>query len=124
MVYDPIQDGVFIVTSNGLCYLSADGKVTILDQFPYSNNYDLICNSDGTCWILSSAGIYVANAKDLVKCEDGISVNQFQTGISGFFSRKFMDRKRNDDLYLCCDTGVVKVNMAKYDMTTKSYRMI
>ena len=51
MVYDPIQDGVFIVTSNGLCYLSADGKVTILDQFPYSNNYDLICNSDGTCWI-------------------------------------------------------------------------
>ena len=33
-------------------------------------------------------------------------------------------KEENDDLYLCCDTGVVKVNMTKYDMTTKSYRMI
>lgn len=125
MVYDPIQAGVFIVTSNGLCYLSADGKVTILDQFPYSNNYDLICNSDGTCWILSSAGIYVASAKDLVKNvrTEYPLINSKRGFRASLVANSWIGRE-NDDLYLCCDTGVVKVNMTKYDMTTKSYRMI
>ena len=29
-----------------------------------------------------------------------------------------------DDLYLCCDTGVVKINMSQYDISARSYRMI
>lgn len=125
MVYDPIQDGFFIVTSNGLCYMSADGKITILDQFPYSNNYDMICNRDGTCWILSSAGIYVANAKELVKNvrQEYPLINAKRGFRASLVANSWIGREK-DDLYLCCDTGVVKVNMTKYDMATKSYRMI
>ena len=67
MVYDSFSDGVFIVTSNGICYTSAKGEVKKLDNFPYSNNYDMICDPDGTCWILGSAGIFVAQSKDLIE---------------------------------------------------------
>ena len=67
MVYDSFSDGVFIVTSNGICYMSAKGEVKKLDNFPYSNNYDMICEPDGTCWILGSAGIFVAQSKDLIE---------------------------------------------------------
>ena len=67
MVYDSFSDGVFIVTSNGICYTSAKGEVKKLDNFPYSNNYDIICDPDGTCWILGSAGIFVAQSKDLIE---------------------------------------------------------
>ena len=88
---------MFIVTSNGLCYMSKDGKVKSLDKFPYSNNYDIVCNKNGICWVLGSAGIYEAKIKELIK---------------------------SGALYLCCDTGVVKVNMSDGSKGDDSYRMI
>lgn len=67
MISETVYGGMFIVTSNGLCYMSKDGKVKSLDKFPYSNNYDIVCNKNGICWVLGSAGIYEAKIKELLK---------------------------------------------------------
>ena len=37
--------GVFIVTSNGICYMDTEGKIRSLDKFPYYNNYDIVAVS-------------------------------------------------------------------------------
>lgn len=125
MVYAPSTDGVFIVTSNGLCYMSPDGEIKSLDQFPYSNNYDMVCDEDGTCWILGSAGIYVAEVSDLLENtkRDYPLVDTKRGFRSSLTANAWLCREGNE-LYLCCDNGVIKINMSKYDLTAKSYRVI
>lgn len=125
MVYDPSSDGVFIVTGNGLCYMFSDGEIKSLDQFPYSNNYDMICDEDGTCWILSSAGIYAAEVSDLIEnTKNDYPLVDAKRGFRSSLTANAWLCREGDDIYLCCDSGVVKINMSKYDMTAKSYRMI
>jgi len=67
MIYDEVSGGMFIVASNGLCYMSPEGIIKKLNRFPYSNNYDVIPGEEGIIWILCSAGIYVANSEQLVE---------------------------------------------------------
>ena len=125
MVYDPFSDGVFIVTSNGLCYISPNGEIKYLENFPYSNNFDMICDADGISWVMGSAGIYVAETEYLIADakRDYTLVNSKRGFRSSLTANSWVCRE-GDDVYLCCDTGVVKVNMSQYDMSVKSYRMI
>lgn len=125
MVYDPFSDGVFVVTSNGLCYISPNGEIKYLENFPYSNNFDMICDADGICWVMGSAGIYVAETEYLIADakRDYTLVNSKRGFRSSLIANSWVCRE-GDDVYLCCDTGVVKVNMSQYDMSVKSYRMI
>ena len=116
---------MFIVTSNGLGYMSKDGKIKSLDKFPYSNNYDIVCNKNGSCWILGSAGIYEAKIKELIKNvrKDYLLINSKHGFRSSMVANSWLCREK-DVLYLCCDTGVVKVNMSDDNMADDSYRMI
>ncbi len=124
MVYEPESDGMFIVTSNGLCYRNAKGEVSWLDQFPYSNNYDVICR-DGTCWVLGSAGIYVGKASDIIANErTEYPIMDAKKGLRSSLTANAWPCKDGDDLYLCSGTGAIKINMSNYDITAKSYRML
>ena len=124
-VKDPKSDGVFIVTSNSLCFLEADGTVSVLDKFPYFNNYDIWVKDEDTLFVMSSAGIYVVERDDLV------------TG--GEIAWELLDAKRglgtsltanswnyyngSGELFLPCDTGVYIIDVEKYNSDVRSYRM-
>ena len=125
MVYDSYTNGIFIVTSNGLCYMSPEGEIKKLDNFPYSNNYDMICEPDGSCWILSSAGIYVANTSELLENtkREYVLIDSKKGFRSSLTANSWLCRE-NDIIYLCCDSGVVKIDRSSYDMYSKYYRMI
>lgn len=124
MVYDASTDGMFIVTSNGLCYMYADGNIKNLDQFPYSNNYDMVCD-DGSCWILGSAGIYVAKSEDLItNTRTEYPLMDAKRGLRSSLTANAWMCKEGDLLYLCSGTGVIKVNTSNYDITARSYRML
>ena len=43
-----------------------DDKVHTLENFPYSNNFDIFFGNTGDAWILSSNGIYKVKSSDLV----------------------------------------------------------
>ena len=107
MVYDPFSDGVFIVTSNGLCYISPNGEIKYLENFPYSNNFDMICDADGISWVMGSAGIYVAETEYLIADakRDYTLVNSKRGFRSSLTANSWVCRE-GDDVYLCCDTGV------------------
>ena len=64
--YDKERNVYWIVTSNSLAYMDSSYKVTTIQNFPYSNNFDLYINSKGEAWILSSNGIYVVSAETLL----------------------------------------------------------
>ena len=63
--YDPARKLFWLVTSNSISYMTEDYRVTTVNKFPYSNNFDLYENSRNIMWILSGSGIYVLPTDEL-----------------------------------------------------------
>ena len=112
---DPDNNVVWIVTSSALAYMTPDHKVTKIKNFPYPNNFDLYRNSKGDMWVLSSNGIYVLPAADLIANGDITPV--FYSVASGLpciaTANSYSDLTADGDLYIAGTTGVGKVNIEK-----------
>ena len=126
-VYDEKGKGVFIITSNGMCYMDPDGSVRILNNFPYYNNYNVYLNeTSDRLFVMSSAGIYVAAREDVVSDQ-----NDYQYELLD--SRRGLDSSlvanswnySNDDgeIYLPTDSGVYMLNTNAYTDAAHVYRM-
>ena len=50
--------------------MAEDYKIVTIQKFPYSNNFDVVENSKGDLWILSSNGIYVTSVEDVMENEE------------------------------------------------------
>lgn len=112
---DVSRDLVWIVTSNSLACMTADRTVVTIQQFPYSNNFDLYENSNGEMWILSSNGIYVSDVDELLA--NGEIHPLFYGRDNGLpcisTSNSYSELTPDGDLYLAGTTGVAKVNIEK-----------
>lgn len=101
----------WIITSNSIGYMK-DEKITTLKNFPYSNNFDIYLDNSNRAWILSSSGIYIVNADQLLS---GDNVEYLFYGsesvpyITTANSRSFL----GDDgtLYIACSSGVCSINI-------------
>ena len=110
---DTTRDVVWVVTSNSIAYMNEMGQVTTVKNFPYSNNFDLYQNSKGDMWILSSNGIYVISADELIANEE---INPLYYGRDNGLSciataNSYSDINDKGDLYISGTTGVSKVNI-------------
>ena len=110
---DTAKDIYWIITSNSIAYLDSDYKVTTIEKFPYSNNFDVYQNSKGELWILSSNGIYIIPSDEMVKNEEIIPVYYGRdNGLSCIATaNSYSDLTDSGDLYIAGTTGVVKVNI-------------
>ncbi|MCR5410903.1 MAG: HD domain-containing protein, partial [Lachnospiraceae bacterium] len=124
-VKDPKSEGIFIVTSNGLCYLDVDGSVRILENFPYFNNYDIWVKDEDTLFIMSSAGIYVVDRDGLVSDKDmGWELLDARRGLgTSLTANSWNYYNGKGELFLPCDTGVYVIDVEKYNSDVRSYRM-
>ena len=125
-VSDPKSNGVFIVTSNGLCYMDEDFSVRSLNQFPYFNNYDICFSDPDTLFVMSSAGIYVAKRDELLSGSPDFSCDLLDTrrGLnSALTANSWYYYDEDNDLFLPCDTGVFIINTKQYAMGSKAYRI-
>ena len=104
----------WIITSNSLAYLK-DGKITTIQKFPYSNNFDMYENKDGKMWILSSNGIYVISSDELLKNEEISPVYYSRdNGIPYITTAKSYSYLSDEgNLYISGNAGVAKVNIDK-----------
>ena len=112
---DPDREVFWIVTGDSLAYMTADYQVHVIEQFPYSNNFDLYENSEGDMWILSSNGIYIVPAEQLLE-NGGIDATFY--GIPDGLpciatANSYSELTENGDLYIAGSTGVAKVNIDK-----------
>ena len=122
---DVSRDIYWIVTSNSLAYMTADYKITTINNFPYSNNFDLYENSLEEIWVLSSDGIYVDKAENLIAngelspvfygIENGLPVIATSNSYSCVTDE--------GDLYIAGTTGVAKVNIEKGFETVDNIKM-
>ncbi len=110
---DPYRDIYWIVTSNALAYMNASYEVTVVKNFPYSNNFDLYENSKGEMWILSSNGVYVIPAAELLRNEkiDPHFYNR-DDGLSNVAtSNSYSELQPDGTLYIAGSEGVTMVNI-------------
>jgi energy-coupling factor transport system substrate-specific component len=124
-IKDPKSDGVFIVTSNSLCYLEPDNTVRVLDKFPYFNNYDIWVKDEDTLFVMSSAGIYVVERDELVEGgEIAWELLDARRGLgTSLTANSWNYYNGNGELFLPCDTGVYIIDVEKYNSDVRSYRM-
>ena len=124
-VKDPKSEGVFIVTSNSLCYMDPNGSIRVLDDFPYFNNYDIWVKDEDTLFVMSSAGIYVVERDELVSGgEIAWELLDARRGLgTSLTANSWNYYDGNGKLYLPCDTGVYIIDVEKYNSDVRSYRM-
>ena len=126
-VPDARTGGVFVVTSNGLCYMNTDYTIRRLDNFPYYNNYDIWIKGMDDLFVLSSAGIYTVDRNELLSGRDDISYELLDSrrGLNSSLTANswtwFNDE--TGELYLPCDTGVFVINTNSFSSGSKIYRM-
>ena len=112
---DTRNNVIWIVTSSAIAYMTPDYEVVKIKNFPYPNNFDLYQNSKGDMWVLSSNGIYVLPAEDMLANGDIAPV--FYSAASGLScittANSYSELTEDGDLYVAGTTGVAKVNIEK-----------
>ena len=110
---DPKNNVIWIVTSSAIAWMSPDYTVTTVNKFPYTNNFDLVENSKGDMWVLSSNGIYVVPTADLLA--NGPIDPLYYSISSGIpciaTANSYSDAGPDGNLYIAGTTGVCKVNI-------------
>ena len=110
--YDSYRDIYWIITSNSIAYMK-DGKITTVSNFPYANNFDIFFNDYGQLWVLSSAGIFVVNAEDMI-ANGAIPYEQLDSEsglpyVTTANSRSYIDD--SGSLYISGTSGITLVNI-------------
>ncbi len=110
------ERGVYwLITSNCLAYMKG-GDITNVRSFPYNNNLDLFTDKRGNLWVLSSHGIYLVNAQDVL--DDRVEEYKLYSLANGLTTiplahgRSALDD--NGDLYIAGQTGISRVNIEKH----------
>ncbi len=105
----------WIVTSNSIEYMK-DGVITNVSTFPYSNNFEIIPDSNNNLWVLSSQGVYVVSASDVIS--DSIEDYRLYDVFNGLTSvpvshcHSCLDEEGN--LFIAGQSGVSRVNIDHY----------
>ena len=120
-VLDPKGEGVFLITSNGLCYLDLAGgedRIRPLERFPYFNNYDLWARDPDTLFVMSSAGIYVVDRDELLYGDGELPYEllDHRQGLDSSLTANswpWYDQETGR-LFLACDDGVDVIDVEAY----------
>ena len=110
---DMINDVYWIVTSNSLAYLNSAYEIKTVTNFPYSNNFDLYTNTKGEVWILSSNGVYVTTAGNLIANQEiEYTFYNMNSGLPFVTTANSYSALTDDgDLYIACSEGIARVNI-------------
>ena len=127
VIEDTEGNGLYIITSNGFCYMDKNGNIRLLEDFPYYNNYDVWPCDNGNLFVLGSAGIYVVNRENILNPDEKMDYDLLDSrrGLNSALtvnSWDYMDEEGN--LYLSTDNGVFVVNTNNFALSRKSYRMM
>ena len=111
--YDRFRDVYWIITSNSIAYMK-DHKITTIQNFPYANNFDIYFDTNNNVWVLSSNGIYVVDADELMEDSEDIIYTLYNSDsglphVTTANSRSFIDT--DGTLYIAGTTGISKVNI-------------
>ncbi|MCR5005606.1 MAG: SpoIIE family protein phosphatase [Clostridiales bacterium] len=110
---DPTRNIYWLITSNSLSYMTEDYDVITIQNFPYTNNFDIYFNDKDEAWILSSNGLYVIPVEDLLKNEAIDPIHyRHSDGMPCYpTSNSYSELTVDGDLYIAGNTGSALVNI-------------
>ena len=126
-VEEPNGKGLYIITSNSLCFMDNNLSIRKFNNFPYYNNYDIQINKNGKLFVLGSAGIYVVDNKTLLSDPEKLQTDLLdsKSGLNTSLTANAWNYcDENDNLYLSCGTGVYVLNLNNYLFGNLSYHMM
>ncbi len=109
--YDEGRGGIWIVTSNSVQYMKS-GVIKQIKSFPYNNCFDLLADGNNNFWVLSSGGVYVVNADEMLADEvRDYRLFTFTNGLTSIpIGHSYSLLEANGDLYIAGQTGVSLIN--------------
>lgn len=126
MTGDADNENLFIVTSNGICYWDMEQGIRKLNNFPYSNNYDLYDTGNGKIYTTSSAGVFGLDKEELLGGGPLTYENlNYLNGLRSSFTANawnYMDEQGN--WYIAAGTGVTVFSLDSYMNNNMTYRML
>ena len=112
ILYDKERGGYWVLTSNSIEKMK-DGKAQKIEQFPYSNNFDIRYDNHGDIWVLSSNGLYEVNADQMM--QNGEIDYQHYDADAGLTcmptANSWSALDEDGTLYIAGTTGVSSVNI-------------
>ena len=114
----------WIITSNSIAYMK-DDKITTVKNFPYSNNFDIFSDKKGGVWVLSSNGIYMTGADQLIADEKPEYVlYDTSCGLPSVATANSRNCISEDGtLYIAGTTGISSVNIYKAESAASDVRL-
>ena len=116
---DSARDLIWVITSNTVEYIKY-GHITKVNTFPYNNNFDVIENNKHELWFLSSDGLYVMNADDVLN--NNIQNYKHYDVSNGLNSTPILysySGAKGSILYIAGNAGVTAVDINNFnDFTT------
>lgn len=109
-------DGRLYVTSNDIYYHKNTGEIRRLNNFPYSNNYDIYIDKNRNAYVSSSCGMFVVNEQDLLANEETYTYTllDYKRGLDTGLVANSFDYIKNNKLYICCNDGARVLNLDSY----------
>ncbi len=115
IIKDDERQVLWLVTSNSIEYMK-NGVIKQVTTFPYNNNYDIYFDNSGNAWIMSSYGIYMVAADEMVK--DEITDYRLYTIANGLpyaiTSNSYGCIDENGNAFIPGRFGVIKVNIHNF----------
>ena len=121
----PCSGGRLYVCSNGL-YYHEGSSIRKLENFPYSNVYDVFITEDRAVYVTSSAGLYVVKESDLLADEGEYTYALLNSkrGLTTTFTANSYSVLEKDRLILCCTEGVQILNLSDYKNFDQHYQIV
>ncbi len=119
------ENVIWIVTGNSLAFLSPDGRVTTVRNFPYANNYDVYENSKGELWVLASSGIYAVPVKQLLANGeiDAVHYNYYSGLPYTPTANSYSELTGDGDLFIAGNEGTIHVNIENHYESHETVRL-
>ncbi|MCR4604978.1 MAG: response regulator [Eubacterium sp.] len=116
------RNGYWVISSNSIQYMDANG-IRDLTTFPYKNNFDIYQDEHDNVWVLTSHGVYMVKADDLIKNNvESYRMYTLENGLTSMpIVHEYSDQDDEGNLYIAGMSGVSKVNINHF--TEESVRV-
>ena len=110
---DPKDDNAFWVISSSTIEYLEDGAFRTINNFPYSNNFDIYFDDYDRIWILSSNGIYVVPREELSANNESMNYSFYDLncGLPCTSTANSFSDLEDGTLYISGSQGVSSINI-------------
>lgn len=104
------MEGIWIITGEGVCFISRNGNIRKVTGIPVANSLDLLIDADKAV-ILAGNGFFEAEEKDLLEESVNYIYYNKQDGLPVDFTANAGNTVDDGILYMCGTTGAVSIKL-------------